>query len=272
MRIDNANQVQLKSDVQAINNNTTNETLKERHAVEKTHEYKSTDDLTQIVDSLNKGKVKTEILMDVPYLNQSEDFPTGCEITSATMLLQFYGYDYSIDKVIDEFLQTSEIKVDDNGQITADSPYLSFVGDPRSEESYGCFAPVIKKTLEKATSNKHKILDLTGMNIDEICSTFINNNIPVLVWETIDMVPSYPSETWKLKDGSGYFTWTAEEHCMVLVGYDEDYYYFNDPYGNNGVVKYTKEEAKERFEELKKQAVAMIPSDYQVSKCLVEQH
>ena len=31
---------------------------------------------------------------------------------------------------------------------------------------------------------------------------------------------------WKLLDTGETFTWISNEHCMLLVGYDEDSYYF----------------------------------------------
>lgn len=46
---------------------------------------------------------------------------------------------------------------------------------------------------------------------------------------------------WKLLDSGETFCWTSNEHCMLLVGYDEEKYYFNDPYNNNGVIGYERE-------------------------------
>ncbi len=34
------------------------------------------------------------------------------------------------------------------------------------------------------------------------------------------------------------FTWVSNEHCMLLVGYDEKGCWFNDPYDGNGVIRY----------------------------------
>ena len=39
---------------------------------------------------------------------------------------------------------------------------------------------------------------------------------------------------------------TSNEHCMLLVGYDEKNYYFKDPYDNNGVIGYPKEIVERR--------------------------
>jgi|GEM_PF-176504 len=230
--------------------------------IDSTLESLKDDDFISIFeDNMSSNDIKLENIINVPYLNQTIEFPTGCEVTSATMLLNFYGYDYSIDNVIDEFLPISEIIFDDEEGMIADSPYNSFVGNPRSSEGFGCFAPVIATTLKNAIKDQHRVIDISGMDLDKISQLFLNNGIPVLVWETIDMVPSYPSEEWKLLNSGEIFTWTAEEHCMVLVGYDEDGYYFNDPLNYYFPVEYDKELAKERFEELNRQAVVIIPSE-----------
>ena len=225
------------------------------------------ENLHKSIDSsaidLNNQEVKSmNIIEKVPYINQSTEFPTGCEIASATMLLNYYGYNYTMEDLVDKFVPITQIDVDDDGNLVADSPYNSFIGDPRNGDSFGCFAPVIVKTLKAATDNEQNVDDISGMDLDKICDIFISNDIPVLVWETINMLPSYLSDEWKLTDGSGTFTWIAEEHCMVLIGYDEDYYYFNDPYENNGTVQYEKSLAEERYEELNKQAVVIVPAEY----------
>ena len=52
--------------------------------------------------------------------------------------------------------------------------------------------------------------------------------------------------SWKLLDSGEEFTWISNEHCMLLVGYDEEGYYFNDPYENNGVIRYDKAVVEDR--------------------------
>ena len=51
---------------------------------------------------------------------------------------------------------------------------------------------------------------------------------------TIGMVETGQGPGWKLEDGSTYY-WPLNEHCMVLIGYDDSRYYFADPY--RGMVK-----------------------------------
>ena len=62
--------------------------------------------------------------------------------------------------------------------------------------------------------------------------------MPVVFWACINMRKEIPGPEWKLLDTGERFCWTSNEHCMLLVGYDEEKYYFNDPYDNNGVVGY----------------------------------
>ena len=39
---------------------------------------------------------------------------------------------------------------------------------------------------------------------------------------------------WLLADGTD-FAWKCHEHCLLLVGYDDEHYWFNDPWHNHGV-------------------------------------
>lgn len=209
---------------------------------------------------------KTETLIEVPYINQEDYFPTGCEVVSGTMLLNFFGYDFTADDMVDDYLVMADLALGDTGEIECVTPYDAFIGNPRNPESYGCFAPVIVDMLNRAVDNKtHAAYDLTGVSLDVLESNFLQNDIPVAVWVTINMLEPYPSTSWKVTGTDEVFTWPAQEHCMVLVGYDGDYYYFNDPYGGNGTVAYGKELTQARYEALEQQAVVLLPKDEQDS-------
>ena len=68
--------------------------------------------------------------------------------------------------------------------------------------------------------------------------------------------------TWTVKDGKQgeTYTWVAPMHCMLLVGFDDDYYYFNDPIAGKKVA-YTKEATEKAYEGLFRQAVAVYPTE-----------
>ncbi|MDO4454236.1 MAG: C39 family peptidase [Eubacteriales bacterium] len=205
-----------------------------------------------------KSKSEEQIFIEVPYLSQQNGYPTGCECASTAMLLQFWGYNYTIDDLITQFLPMEELTVNRAGQLTGPSPSEAFIGNPYLETGYGCYAPVIYDILEKATKWYHEVKDLTGMTLDQICQEYLDQGIPVLCWATINMNPSYDGTSWILDNGTGWFTWKAQEHCMVLVGYDDNYYYFNDPYRAEQVVQWERGLAQTRYEELGSQALAIV--------------
>ena len=204
-----------------------------------------------------ENKIENKIdVIEVPYIDQTEYYPTGCEAVSATMLLQYYGYDIYVDEFVGEYLDTSTIEVKD-GILWAEDPNEYFIGDPRSPYSYGCYAPVIVKAVNKILDEGEKAKNITGTSIHEIIEEYIDKDIPVLMWATIEMEPVSKGTDWLLKSNGLRFHWIGGEHCLVLVGYDDSSYYFNDPYGNNGLVAYNKEVVEKRYEELGKQAVVI---------------
>ena len=80
-------------------------------------------------------------------------------------------------------------------------------------------------------------------------------------FSAIDMKEAYPSASWtNVADGSTV-SWLANEHCLVLVGYDRDSYYCNDPYESRGLVAIPREQLESRFKALGCQALAVIPED-----------
>lgn len=209
------------------------------------------------VPSTGKQKVqKGKGIIDVPYINQAEYYPTGCEIVSATMLLQYYGYEIDVDKYIEKYLDMSTIESKE-GILIAENPNNYFVGDPRSPYSYGCFAPVIVKSMNKILDSGKEAKNITGATLDTIAEKYIEKGIPVLIWATIEMKPTSEGTDWLLKSNGLRYHWIGGEHCLVLVGYDETSYYFNDPYDNNGLVAYNKDVVEKRYEELGKQAIVV---------------
>ena len=43
-------------------------------------------------------------IIEVPYIDQSVSYPTGCESVSATMLLQYLGYEITVDEFIRNYV------------------------------------------------------------------------------------------------------------------------------------------------------------------------
>ena len=117
-------------------------------------------------------------------------------------------------------------------------PNKLFCGSPYDEESYGIYARGLQKALAKAAGDHYEFLDETGTSTETLLKKYIDQDMPVVFWACINMRKEIPGPEWKLLDTGERFCWTSNEHCMLLVGYDEEKYYFNDPYDNNGVVGY----------------------------------
>jgi uncharacterized protein YvpB len=195
-------------------------------------------------------------IIDVPYITQEGSYSTGCELVSTAMVLNYYQYDVSVKDVVEK-TPRSDLKQTKNG-FTGEHPSQSFIGDPTSESGFGCYAPVAASVMNSffQRDNRKKAVDVTGIDFEGLIP-YIKRGDPVLVWATMNMQPSYGGKSWTLKDTGKTFTWPAREHCLVLVGYDLEVYYFNDPYQSNGLVGYDKNLVQERYRELGRQAVVV---------------
>ena len=208
-------------------------------------------------------------LINAPYISQRGAYPTGCESVSTVMLLKYLGYKLSVDDFIGECLEIKDFEERD-GILYGPDPRRYFCGDPYSEDGMGCYAPVIVKALNKAFETfsceradsaaapdgtaLYKAADETGRPLDELISEYIENDMPVIFWACINMREPVIGPEWLLTDYAGdggtddefinkeftdkKFTWVSNEHCMLLVGYDEKGCWFNDPYDGNGVIRY----------------------------------
>lgn len=199
------------------------------------------------------------MLIDVPYIDQSIKYPTGCESVSAVMLLQHMGIDITVDEFINGYLELKDFYTKE-GILYGANPNDHFCGSPYDSESFGCYAPVIKAALEKVLQSCGKectVINETGKSVEYLIDKYIDKGIPVVMWACINMREPVTGPSWHLESGEE-FTWVSNEHCMLLVGYDGENYIFNDPYENNGVISYNKEIVKNRHEAQGMQAVAVV--------------
>lgn len=196
-------------------------------------------------------------LIDVPAICQYPELPTGCESVAATMVLQYYSTDISAGEFVISWLKYSEDFYTKNGKLYGPDPNKVFAGNPFTANSYGCFAgPIANAVNRNSTNCKAQII--VGKTLSELCEEYINNGEPLLIWATISMKKSYQGKSWYLEDGSE-FTWPAGEHCLVLVGYNDEYYFLNDPVSGS-TVAYQKNIVEKRYTELGKQAVYIYKS------------
>ena len=200
-----------------------------------------------------------QALINVPQISQVGKFPTGCESVSAVMVLNFYGCNISVKEFIDKHLVKKRIS-------DHPDPNSAFVGSPYDTHSYGCFAPCIAKAMNKVLKEAHAEV-IRGKSLKALSEEYIRNGTPVLIWVTMGMRKTRPTTTWTIgytDENARYrkgekFTWPGNEHCVVLIGFNDKDYFVNDPLQALGKVKgaYEKNLLEERFREQGSQAVVV---------------
>jgi uncharacterized protein YvpB len=183
--------------------------------------------------------------LNVPYLDQSVRYPTGCESVSTVMLLHYLGCHISVDDFIQSYLKMQGFE-NRNGELFGPDPNRFFCGSPYDPDSFGCYAPVICDALSACLGDEYQVINETGTPTERLLDEYIDQGMPVIFWACINMREPITGPCWRLKDSGETFTWISNEHCMLLVGYDEDSYIFNDPYENHGVIHYPRLLTEER--------------------------
>ncbi len=193
-------------------------------------------------------------MLDVPFYTQRGVLPTGCELISAKMVLEYYTEEeVPIEDIIDNMVFAYPETVD--GKSTGPHPEDAFIGSPYDPTSFGCFAPVVVDMMNELLPDGYTAEETTGTPLDKLAEAYLPKGQPVLVWATISMLDSFPHLGWYIADEDGeptdeWYDWLANEHCLVMVGYDSEYYYFNDPLKYDACYAYKRSLAEERNEEI----------------------
>ena len=118
--------------------------------------------------------IYSSVLIKVPYIDQTKNWPTGCESVSTVMALHYLKVKISVDDFIKKYLEKSPIKFN-NGKMYAGDPHKTFIGSPYDKNSYGCYAPVIIKALNKLLNKKQYIVkDLTNVSMKELEKNYLD--------------------------------------------------------------------------------------------------
>ena len=196
--------------------------------------------------------------IQVPFISQ-QGIPTGCEAVSSTMVLQFMGVDIQPYDFIARYLPKVPVEY-------RPDPNCVFVGNPYSKHAFGCFAPCIAKTCRKIVDeSKYQVIETTGNSLSDLLKKYIDKGVPVIIWATMGMLPTkFGSSTWKIHyicEGAKYkiddtFKWPGNEHCLALVGYNNDFFIVNDPLA--GIGMYPKNILELRFKEQGSMSVVIL--------------
>ena len=202
-----------------------------------------------------------DTLLDVPYISQLYHYPNGCESVSTVMAANYAGIDITVDEFIEKYLDMKPVpETGKDGKLWGYSPWRYFLGDPRDYTGLCCYAPCIVKALEKfVDTEKYEIKEMYDVPLESLCRDYIMQGTPVILWGTMYMNSPYRSGwEWNVLDGKKgeVFTWVSPMHCLLMIGFDENNYYFNDPTAGK-MVAYRKDDVEASYAGLYCQAIAI---------------
>ena len=192
-------------------------------------------------------------------------FKAGCETYACTMLLQGLGFDIDEYRFVEEFLITSEFSFDDEGNMYGPDMNSAFAGSIFT--GAGIFCPAMAESMNRFLETQKttkRAFPIKGKTLEELCSEYVANDIPVMTWVTTYMDESYERFTWIVdyvdenaeKKIGDMESWRQNEHCMVLIGYTDTEFIFCDSVAGKEV-RHSKELAETRFKEIGNQAVVV---------------
>ena len=203
-------------------------------------------------------------VIEVEHIDQRKDYPTGCESVSTTMCLHYFDINITVNEFVDNYLDRGELFYKGN-KLFGPHPDDKFIGSPYDDYSYGCYGHVIEKALnklliEKELNDIYEVRNLRDVPMETIIKDYIDNDIPVIFWATMYLLPMRLTTKWFVPETGEEYQWRGNEHCLLLVGYDEekDTYIFNDPLTDHAAIEYDKTLVEERHKEQYSMAVALV--------------
>ena len=158
-----------------------------------------------------KTKEKAEVLLDVPLESQfdSPSLENGCEVTSLSMLLSFYGYETTKNQLAEQ---------------------LDYIPVFNADGTHGVYVPPVASLAQQIVQTDYHTFPKTDAQLDDIKKALSKGNP---VWTSVTINFEVPDET-------DFMTWTTNNgevrvtplvHACVVTGYDKENIYVNDPYG-----------------------------------------
>ncbi len=198
------------------------------------------------------------IINNFPLVKQNPDYPNGCEVASATMLLKHYGINIDMKEYVDNYLPKKEV-YEENGLRYGPDPSQYYAGNPSDlSRGWGTFLPVIKNSLYTIFKDKlpaetvgHVYTSEDKLPLEE----YVQTGNPVLTWTTVDYSEAKDIYEWFSYDKSRTYTYPKKAHVVVIVGMDKDYYYLNDPLKDEKAIKVLRETFDKSYDSMGRQAL-----------------
>ncbi len=165
---------------------------------------------------------------EAPIINKYPELLRGCEPAALAMFLSYYT-----GENIDKMTLANQIRKDETPRTAVDGMYFfgnmhkGFVGSVEDGSVPG-LGVYIEPIYDLASQYVDGLYNITGSSFEEVLN-FVGKGSPAIVITTtnFNVVSSSMIQQWMT--ASGYMEITFKEHSVLIVGYDEEYVYFNDP-------------------------------------------
>lgn len=179
----------------------------------------------KIDDEVDWMTMKQEQKLDVPLENQMPDLPNGCEVTSLSMLMNYY--DIKVNKnELAENIQHVDFFTD--GGKYRGNPNQGFVGHMSIANAGWCvYNGPLYNVAHKYTTH---IENITGSDFLSLLK-LVSIGHPVLIITTTTFNRVNDMQTWDTNTGK--VNVTPSSHACVITGYSKPkkVVYVNNPYG-----------------------------------------
>lgn len=179
----------------------------------------------KINDEINWMTMKQEQKLNVPLENQMPDLPNGCEVTSLSMLMNYYGIKVSKNELAETIQHVDSFT--DGGKYRG-NPHQGFVGHMTIANAGWCvYNEPLYNVARKYTSH---IENITGSDFLSLIK-LVSNGHPVMIITTTTFNKVNNMQTWNTNTGK--VNVTPSSHACVITGYSKPkkVVYVNNPYG-----------------------------------------
>lgn len=216
---------------------------------------KKTGNQAAVQKEINTPRAKKDsVMLDVVLIKQNPELKYGCEVTSLAMVLNHAGVQTDkMDLYRSIQKDPDPIKRAGNGDILNwGNPADGFVGDMTGRQAgYAVF----DKPMEALVNQKlpGRAINLTNQPFERILE-HVSAGYPVVVWTTGDYRLPDRWESWN--HGQHIIKTPLDLHAVVLVGYDANYVYLNDPLSGKKQVRVGKNQFIESWKALQNRAIS----------------
>ncbi|MDB6254781.1 C39 family peptidase [Lactobacillus amylovorus] len=179
----------------------------------------------KINDEIDWMTMKQEQKLNVPLENQMPDLPNGCEVTSLSMLMNYYGIKVSKNELAETIQHVDSFT--DGGKYRG-NPHQGFVGHMTIANAGWCvYNEPLYNVARKYTSH---IENITGSDFLSLIK-LVSNGHPVMIITTTTFNKVNNMQTWDTNTGK--VNVTPSSHACVITGYNKPkkVVYVNNPYG-----------------------------------------